>query len=134
MKCRRLVKVGTGVTAYYDISGGKGLADFATGDEAILQSIRCELHLQLGEWFLDTTRGVPWVRNPNMTDKPILGRLPADLPYAEAHIKAAILRIEGVAALTSFAINFNHATRAAVCNVAGKLASGTKFTLQEQIL
>lgn len=134
MKCRRLVRVGTGLSAYWDITGGKGLANFATDDEAILQSIRCELHLQLGEWFMDTTRGVPWVRNPNVTDKPILGVFPADLPYAEAHIKAAILRIEGVAGLDSFTINFNHATRAATCNVVGRLVSGTRFTLQEQIL
>lgn len=134
MKCRRLVKVGSGATAYWDITGGKGAANYATGDEAILQSIRCELHLQLGEWFLDITRGVPWVQNPNMTDHPILGRHPADLSYAEAQIKAAILRVEGVAGLSSFTMAFNHVTRAATCNVTGTFESGTAFTLQESVL
>jgi hypothetical protein len=134
MKCRRLVKVGSGVEAYWDITGGHGLANYATGDEATLQSVRCELHLLLGEWFLDVTRGVPWWRHPNApTAKPVLGRFPADLPYAEAAIKAAILRVPGVSKLTSFSINFNHATRAASCKAGGTLASGEGFTVQETI-
>lgn len=131
MKCRRLVKVGTGIEAYYDITGGHGIVDFASGDEATLQAIRCELNFQLGEWFLDRTKGVPWLRNPNTTAKPIMGRFPADLPYAEAMIKAAVLRVSGVAKLTTFSISFNHATRAAVAQAVGVLASGTEFTVQE---
>lgn len=134
MKCRRLQLIGYGVTSYYDITGGKGLANYATDDEAVLQTIRCELHLQLGEWFLDTTRGVPWLQNPNSTQQPILGRHPANLAYAEAQIKAAILRVEGVGSLYSFSISLNHATRAATCVVHGRLTSGTIFTLEESIL
>ena len=134
MKTRRLVQVGYGVTSYYDVTGGKGLANFAADDEAVLQTIRSELHLQLGEWFLDITRGVPWIQNPNMTAQPVLGRHPADHANAEAQIKAAILRVEGVAALYSFAIQFNHATRVATCVVHGRLTSGTILTLEESIL
>jgi hypothetical protein len=69
-----------------------------------------------------------------MTDRPILGVLPADLAYAEAKIKAAILRIEGVASLSKFTIAFNHSTRAATCNVSGRFTSGTAFTLEESVL
>lgn len=134
MKCRRLEQVTYYGETYLDITGGKGLANYATDDEAVLQSLRCELHLQLGEWFLDTTRGVPWLQNPNSTAQPILGRHPADLAYAEAQIKAAILRVEGVGVLYSFSIKFNHATRAATCVVHGRLVSGTMFTLEESAL
>jgi hypothetical protein len=134
MKCRRLAQVNYGVTSYYDITGGKGLSNYATGDEAVLQTVRCELHLQLGEWFLDTTRGVPWLQNPNSAEPAILGRHPADLSYAEAQIKAAILRVVGVGVLYSFAINLNHATRVATCVVHGRLVSGTVFTLEESVL
>jgi hypothetical protein len=134
MKCRRLVKVGTGAEAYYDITGGRGAKNYATGAEAAVQSVGCELRLLLGEWFLDVTRGVPWWRNPNATAKPILGRFPADLPYAEASIKAAILRVPGVAKLSSFTITLNHSTRAATCFAAGQLDNGQTFTVQESIL
>ena len=131
MICRRLVKVGTGTSAYYDITGGHGLLNFAQGDEAVVQAVGCELRLLLGEWFLDTTRGVPWVRNPNTDVQPILGRFPADLAYAEVVIKAAILRIEGVHSIGSFLLDFNHQTRAATCTVHGTLDSGQPFTVSE---
>ena len=124
--CRKLVND--------DIVGGHGMADFLTGDEATIQTIRCELRFILGEWFLDVTRGIPWVRNKNTGQKPILGPLPADLPYAEAMIKATILRVDGVHSLTSCEIAFNHSTRAATCTIEGLLDSGTPFTITEGII
>jgi len=125
--CRRLDADG-------DITGGYGMADFLTGDEATVQTIRCELRFQLGEWFLDATKGVPWVRNSNTGEKPILGPMPADLPYAEAMVKAAIMRVDGVHSLTSFTISFNHTTRAATCTVKGRLDTGATFTISEGII
>ena len=129
--CRRLEHLQDG---NWDITGGRGLANFCTGDEAVVQTVRCELRFILGEWFLDVTRGVPWVRNPNAGSKPILGVFPADLPYAEATIKAAILRVPGVHSLTAFELAFNHSTRAATCNVRGKLDSGAAFVITEGII
>lgn len=126
MKCRRLVNG--------DITGGAGLADFALGDEGTAQSVGCELKLLLGEWFLDTSRGVPWWRHPEATEKTVMGNHPADLPYAESVIKAAILRVPGVAALTSFSLEFNHDTRAAVVSASGRLDGGGTFTVQETLL
>ena len=134
MIVRRLQKVGTGTTAYYDITGGHGLLNFAVDDEAIAQAIRCDLQLILGEWFLDTTKGIPWIRNPNADTKTILGRLPADLPYAETTIKAAILRVANGIRLDSFALDFNHQTRAASCSISGRLPSGQPFTISEAVL
>jgi hypothetical protein len=124
--CRRLVND--------DIVIGHGVADYLTGDDAIVQTVRCELRLILGEWFLDVTRGVPWIRNANTGVQPILGRFPADLTYAEVTIKAAILRVDGVKSLTSFALDFNHSTRAGTCRIAGILDSGTTFTITEGVI
>lgn len=123
--CRKLVND--------DIVGGHGMADFLTGDDAIVQTVRCELRFQLGEWFLDTTKGVPWIRNSSGA-KPILGVFPADLAYAEATIKAAIMRVDGVHALTAFTLDFNHSTRGASCQVSGTLESGTTFFITEGVI
>ena len=130
MITRRLEKVGSGTTAYYDITGGHGVRDFVSGDEATIQKIRGTLNLILGEWFLDITEGVPWIPNPNANTKTILGRFPADPAYAEAAIKGAVLRIDGVHSVTSFTLNHNHTTRAASCTVNGVLASGQTFSVQ----
>lgn len=124
--CRKLVND--------DILGGHGLADFLSGDEATVQTVRCELRMVLGEWFLDVTKGLPWFRNANTGVTPILGKLPADLAYAEAVIKAAILRIDGVRSLTSFSLDFNHSTRAATCRITGRLDTGTTFTVTEGVI
>jgi hypothetical protein len=121
--CRKLIND--------DISIGHGRSDYLTGDAATIQTVRCELRLILGEWFLDTTRGVPWIRNKNAVAVPTLGRFPADLPYAETTLKAVILGIPGVNALTSFDFSFNHETRAASCRATGRLDSGQKFDITE---
>lgn len=124
--CRKLVND--------DISLGHGMADYLTGDDATVQTVRCELRLILGEWFLDVTRGVPWIRNANTGVLPILGRFPADLAYAEATIKSAIMRVDGVKALTSFSLDFNHSTRAGTCRITGTLDSGATFTVTEGVI
>jgi hypothetical protein len=126
MICRRLVND--------DITGGHGLANFCQGAEAIAQTVRCELRIILGEWFLDVTKGVPWIRNRNAGADAILGRFPTDISYAEATIKAAVLRIDGVKSLTSFTLDLNHATRAATCRISGLLETGTAFAITEGIL
>jgi hypothetical protein len=124
--CRKLIND--------DICIGHGVADYLTGDDAIIQTVRCELRFILGEWFLDTTKGVPWIRNANTGVLPILGRFPADLSYAEVTIKAAILRVDGVLSLTSFALDFNHNTRAGTCRITGTLDSGNTFTITEGVI
>jgi hypothetical protein len=127
MICRRIDDDG-------DVSGGHGLGDFLDGDDAIVQAVRCELRFQLGEWFLDITKGVPWLRNANTSATPILGRFPADLAYAETMIKAAILRVDGVYRLTSFSLDFSHETRAATARIVGLLDSGQPFTITEGLV
>lgn len=126
--CRKLVKVGTGMGAYWDVAGGHGLADFLTGDAAIEQTVGCELQLILGEWFLDVSRGIPWYAQPNATASPIMGVFPADLARAEALIKAAILRVTGVNTMTAFSLKLDHATRAATCSVTLTTVNGGTIT------
>jgi hypothetical protein len=131
--CRKLIKVGNGPSAYWDVAGGHGLTSYLTGDAAIEQSVSCELQLILGEWFLDVSRGLPWYAQPNSTTTPILGVFPADLARAEALIKAAILRVPGVNALKAFTLDFNHTTRAAACSASGTTENGGTFTVSESL-
>lgn len=71
--------------------------------EAVGQHVRQRLQTFLGEWFLDTAAGVPW-----LTD--ILGRN-YDPALAESVVKAEILATDGVEEILSFSVSFDRATR-----------------------
>lgn len=82
---------------------GDGNLALVRSAEAVGQHIRQRLKTYEGEWFLDTTAGVPWLSE-------ILGRR-FDPALAEAVIKAEILATDGVTEITSFSVRFNEATR-----------------------
>jgi hypothetical protein len=65
---------------------------------AIGQHVRQRLMTFEGEWFLDTTAGVPWLDR-------ILGR-GYDPALAEAVVKAEVLATDGVTEITSFSVRF----------------------------
>jgi len=126
LTCRRLsVDPSDG---HLDITG-----QFLTDDDAVVQTLGCVLRFILGEWFLNTSEGIPWMAQPNATARPILGVLPADLAYGEGLIKAAILSVDGVASIDTFSFNFNHTTRAATCTAKGKLDSGGPYAISEAL-
>lgn len=74
-----------------------------TDAEAVGQHTRQRLQTYQGEWFLDTTAGVPWLSD-------ILGRQ-YDPALAEAVIKAEIFKTLGVTGITSFSTSFSRETR-----------------------
>lgn len=78
----------------------------ATGADFVVQSIRTRLKLYLGEWWLDLTAGVPWYQDIHVQ--------PANVPQAEATLKATILGTAGVESLISFDATFDRQTRALV--------------------
>lgn len=87
----------------HDMTFGRGLANYAVNQDAVSQSVQTRLLLLLNEWFLDTGAGVPYLQE--ITNKP------ADLALAESRIKTVILETDGVVDITSFSLDFNHATR-----------------------
>lgn len=93
-----------------DRTFGAGLRNYASGSEAAIQRMKCRLRVVLGEWFLDTTEGVPWWQVDTSTVRPIMGA-PRDLRYAESVIKACILGTDGIASLVSFSSSFDTKTR-----------------------
>ncbi|MBX4889763.1 hypothetical protein [Rhizobium bangladeshense] len=82
-----------------------GSGDLATVSdaEAVGQHVRQRLSTFTGEWFLDTTAGVPWLDR-------ILGKA-YDPALAESVVKAEILNTDGVTEITSFSVTFDKATR-----------------------
>ena len=74
-----------------------------TDNEAIGQHARQRLGTFAGEWFLDTTCGVPW-----LTD--ILGQS-YDPALGEAVVKAELLNTDGVVEITGFNVSFVRYTR-----------------------
>lgn len=101
-----------------------GDLQFTSGPQAIVQSITIRLRFILGEWFLDTAVGTPWLT--------ILGRKynPA---AAHAVVRSELLKTPGVAAVTKLALAFDKTTRTlritwAVSTDYGPLAGTTPVT------
>jgi hypothetical protein len=86
-----------------DMSFGQGLGNMATDAEACAQNVRTRLLLSEGEWFLDTTEGMPWLQN-------ILTK-PVDYEYAQFLIRERILQTTGINELNSFDAELDHNTR-----------------------
>lgn len=70
---------------------------------AVGQHVRQRLMTFQGEWFLDTTAGVPWLAQ-------IMGK-DYDPALAEAVVKAEILNTDAVTEITTFSVGFNRGTR-----------------------
>lgn len=114
-----------------DYTFGKGAANYASGSESTEQRLVCALRLILGEYFLDTDRGVPWIQAEESDVRPILGVKPSDPGAAEAIVKATILGVEGVASIQSFSMTLNTTTRGAVIDAKVFDDDGNPILLQQ---
>lgn len=73
------------------------------GAEKILQAVGIRLRTWLGDWFLDTTHGVPYLER-------ILGKAPRK-EMVEAVLRGQILSVAGVKSIVSFSLEINNSTR-----------------------
>ena len=80
-----------------------GALRMATGAEAIVQHARQRLLTHEGEWFLDTTAGLPWFAE-------IMGRA-FDADVAEAIVKDEVAGTPGVLSIDGFSVSFDGPTR-----------------------
>lgn len=76
-----------------------------TGLEAIRQHLQVRLRLFLGEWFLDTTVGVPWFQQVFQKNTTFI--------VVQQVLKDAILSTPGVIQLLKFNFDYAGATREA---------------------
>lgn len=96
--------------ANHDMAFGRGAANFLSGSASTEQRLRCYLLLILGEYFLDTSRGIPWFQPEGSATRPIMGG-PRDLSYVETVIKSGVLQVAGIASIQAFSMSFNGSTR-----------------------
>ena len=97
----------------------------ANGDDAIAQDLQQQLQLWLGEWFLDTTKGVPYkqiilVKNPN-------------LDLVQASLTDTVLNVPGIAQMLDFSITYDPTNRAASVEVEAQSTSGQTLAVSANI-
>ena len=73
------------------------------GAQRIQQAVGIRLRTWLGEWFLDTSHGVPYLEN-------VLGKN-RRLEIVEAVLRSQILQVEGVKSIKSFTLSVDPHTR-----------------------
>jgi hypothetical protein len=99
---------------------GRGLANFARGNEATAQAVKTRLYLIQDEWFLDLLAGLPWLQK--------IMKKPGNLPLADALIKRRILEKEGVTSIESFSMRINNETRVISIDAEVRMAESDKPT------
>lgn len=85
---------------WFDAAGNLQTVEDA---EAIAQRVRQRLEFYQGEWFLDTTVGVPWFQ--------FIFVDPFDQATAETFLKAEILDTPGVAEILEFVVSVDKHAR-----------------------
>lgn len=88
-----------------DMTYGHGQGDFWRDcPEAVAQSVWTRLRLWLGEWFVDTSAGTPWLEAALGTGK---------RETIEPAIRQRILQTDGVTGIVDFSLAFDPDTRTA---------------------
>jgi hypothetical protein len=112
-------------TVTNDLSVVSGDLVIVDKDAAIRQRLLETLRLFLGEWFLDTSKGLPYyqsilIKNPN-------------LDVIEGLLRNAILNTDGVEQLTEFTFNYSSAGRTLSVSFQAQSSNGTLIKVQTQI-
>jgi hypothetical protein len=95
---------------------GDLVTGYVTGQDEIVQRIYTRLWRHLGEWFVNTSVGLPWYAGPSSImqgrlspDGAILGS--RDFRYADLWIRNEIAETEGVIRVIDFNTYFDASTR-----------------------
>jgi hypothetical protein len=86
---------------------GTGNDYYVDSAQAVAQAIQAGLALLQGEWFLDTSQGMPWRTE-------VLGKYTA--PGYDSVIKSQILSTAGVQSISSYSSSFDPIARALTVN------------------
>ena len=81
-----------------------GMIKMVSDGDEVCQQVRTRLLFYLGEWFLDTSVGIPYFQEVFTN--------PAIISLVESRLKDEIISTPGVLSLDTFATNFNSTTRA----------------------
>lgn len=105
----------------YTFGGGSG--DFLEGAEAVAQAVKTNLLLLYGEWWENTTEGLPLFQN-------ILGQpgTPGNLQAVDLLVRARIAKTSGVKRIKSFSSSYEN--RKYSLNVTITTSSGDDATVE----
>ena len=87
---------------------------------AVMQDVFIRLRFFFGEWFLDTTQGIPYFRYVFVVNP--------DLRLVESIFRRVIIGTPGIASLDKFSLVFDRPNRALFPSFAGRMTSGEAFT------
>ncbi|EOE1079816.1 MULTISPECIES: hypothetical protein [Klebsiella] len=90
--------------------------------EAVAQAIKTRFLLWYGQWFLDTTKGTPWIQS-------VLGKQKPDT-YNLA-IRKRILETQGVSSITAFNTTVDGTTRRVTFTATVETIYGTTTVTSE---
>ncbi len=108
-----------------DMVYGAGAATFlANSPQAVLQCVEAALNLYQGEWFLDTTAGMPW-------DTQVIGF--ETQQARDQALQTYILGVEGVTGISAYSSSYDKATRALSISAMLQTAYG-EITLSSDLI
>jgi hypothetical protein len=108
-----------------DIKIINGDLSIVSGTDAIAQDLQQTLQVWLGEWFLDTSKGVPFkqdilIKNPNV-----------DL--VQADIVNAAANVPGITQILNVSFTYSNANRTFSITVIAQESTGQTITAQAQV-
>jgi len=111
------------VTPIGDLDLSAGSRSFVRGKDYIAQKIRQRLGFFKGEWYKDTTLGVPWLQD-------VLIKSPS-LEVVRSVVRRAILAVPGVTSVPKCFVDFDTQTRVVVITFTA--VYGTGQTLEDSL-
>lgn len=107
MKYRKLAPSGG------DYTFGRNAQNFVTGELAVAQAVKTNLLLLQGEWWEDTSKGMPVLQKIVGTGRP------DNLKAADVIIQSAILAVPGVVKIVSYkgTLNSSNRTYSIACTI-----------------
>lgn len=84
-----------------DIAHRNGLIRYAVSGNETAQRVITRIRRLKGEWFIDTTAGMPYIQD-------ILGK--RDINYFKLLLRKEILNTDGVQSINNFRLSFNSKT------------------------
>lgn len=103
--------VGILLTADGEIDRSAKTMQFARGLDGVVQGVRVRMLLVKGEWFLDQSKGVPYLERDLVTASEALLGQRFNETKALAAFRTPILATPGVLSIAKLAVAFTAATR-----------------------
>jgi hypothetical protein len=104
---------------------GTGDLVFLAGVDGIVSDARAQVQTFLGEWFLDTSIGFPWLRpdDADTTQPAVLGEKPNPVVFSEL-LRTLLLAVPGIVELLSSSFSYDGVKRAGTASYSYRIDTG----------